>query len=189
MSLFSRSIVPALGAALSLAGAPAGATVITASIPGADFSTPSTIGTFAFSLPPGSVIDSVSLYSPSFMFASGNAFALTFDLDNVGWGTLPLSQTATEFFLGNTVPPPESLLDSIAPLLSDGSATLSVHCEPSRSFPGPCPDRFTFFVPTTGGLDEWKLVIDTKSVPEPGTLALLSLGLAAMSWVRRKRAH
>lgn len=186
MATINRAILVSIAFSFAAATAPANAAFITATLPGADFSLPATIGTFTFYLPEGSVVNGVRLYSPNFSFEPGNAFALEAAFDGVPILSLPLSQTDTEFFMGSGVTYPDPLLEIIKPLLNDGAVELSLSCSVLPSFPGPCPSDFTFFVPSTGGLNEWRLVISTTSVPEPATIALLALGLAALAALRRR---
>jgi hypothetical protein len=162
---------------LVLSAFPARADVITATIPGADFSVSATIGTFVYDLPPSSTIDQANIYSPHFSFpAAPGAFILEFGFDGTPALSLPLSPMDTGFFIGNDI----TFLES---LLRDGPMDLSVRC-----FGGPCPETYT---KVSGGLDDWRLVISFTtaggSVPEPPTLVLLLGGLVGIVTARRFR--
>jgi len=130
---------------LALSVVPARAATIRAAIPGADFSLPATIGTFTYSLPAGSVITHLTLFSPLYSFAAAtHLFALETDFDGMGVLSLPISPPTTEFFMGSDC-------TFIVPYVTwDGSLDLSVRC-----WLDTCPSTYTL---VSGGY--WYLDID-----------------------------
>ncbi len=135
---------------LALSVVPARADWIDATIPGADFSVPVTIGTFTYSLPAGSVITGLTLYSPLYSFpTAAEVFALETDFDGIGALSLPIWPPDTEFFMGSDC-------THMVPLLTwDGSLDLSIHC-----WLGTCPSTFKLVAG-----DYWTLRIDFEPPP------------------------
>ena len=150
---------------------------INATILGTDFSVPTFIGTFTYSLPADSVITGLTLFSPLYSFpAATELFALEFDFDGIGAASLPLWPTDTEFFLGSD-------MTHMVPLLTwDGSLDLSICC-----WLGTSPSMYT----RVSG-DYWTLAIDFEPsaplpVPEPSTMLLLGSVLIGLAGYGRKK--
>lgn len=141
------------------------ADVMEPKVAGSDFSVPSTIGTFSYSLPVGSVIDRVILFSPMYSYTAGPGFILRWNIDDVPTLSLPLGPDSGTFFMGSVVwnqsDGPGALYDQIA----DGSVALSVSCEQGSE----CPTGFY-----RQDAQDWRLRIEyTRKVDidiRPGTM-------------------
>lgn len=154
-----------LGGVALMVGTPAGASadIMEPKIAGDDFLVPSTIGTFSFSLPVGSIIDRVILFSPDYSYADATSpFGLQWNLDDVPTFSLRLGSGTGSFFMGSVVP------ETLYPQISDGSVTLSVIC-----YDGPCPSDFD-----RTNEQDWRLYIEYTPPPtrtvdidiRPGTM-------------------
>jgi len=171
-----RTVIVFLALALSVV--PARADWIDATIPGADFSVPVTIGTFTYSLPADSVITHLTLYSALYSFpAATDVFALEFDFDGIAAASLVLWPSDTEFFVGSDI-------TSVVPFVTwDGSLDLSIHC-----WLGTSPSTFTLVAG-----DYWYLRIDFEppaappAIPEPTSLLLLGTGLIGLAGYGKKK--
>ena len=133
----------------------AGAARLDVTIPGTNFSVPATLGSFNYSLPPGSVVRMVGLGSPLYSFPPAPAnFTLCFEFPPPTFfgGCVAFTPVDTQVFLGSillTDPPP-----AVFPL--SGSLPLMVRC-----LAGPCPMSYT----RIGGAANWTLGIDYDYQP------------------------
>ncbi|MFY9479275.1 MAG: PEP-CTERM sorting domain-containing protein [Aquabacterium sp.] len=87
-----------------------------------------------------------------------------------------------------------SLIDAIQPAGGNGSGTGSASASPSYTIVSTSIDMKTKTLMATLSdgrilpLDSLKNLAPVSSVPEPGTMGLMALGIAALAWhARRKR--
>lgn len=159
MDRWTRISTVLTGIALAFSVAQATAATFDATFPGNGFSLPTTLGTFNYSLPPGSVVRQVRLGSPLYSFQAAPAhFTLCFTSPPpVLGGCATFTPSDTEFFLGSIllVDPPTTAF----PL--SGSIPVTVSC-----LAGPCPASYN----RIGGDANWTLGIIYD--PPPTTTAL-----------------